>query len=81
MEVPKLLHLVRYLYEQAPLQQPEVTDAERFDFAVKGMVGKRLTCAEVTGRWGPRNAENGRGAEREKRARLRYARACSSMLE
>jgi hypothetical protein len=26
------------------------TDAERFEFAVRGMVGKRLTYAEVTGK-------------------------------
>jgi hypothetical protein len=29
-----------------------MTDAERFDIAVKGIVGKRLTFAEVTGKVG-----------------------------
>ena len=27
-----------------------MTDVDRFDLAVKGMVGKRLTYAEVTGK-------------------------------
>jgi hypothetical protein len=29
-----------------------MTDADRFDLAVKGMVGKRLTYADVTGKVG-----------------------------
>ncbi len=44
-------HLFRYLDEQAfRYNNRKFTDAERFEFAVKGMVGKRLTYAEVTGK-------------------------------
>ena len=44
-------HLFRYLDEQAfRYNNRKFTDAERFEFAVKAMVGKRLTYAEVTGK-------------------------------
>jgi len=46
-------HLFRYLDEQAyRFNNRRMTDAERFDMAVKGIVGKRLTSAEVTGKVG-----------------------------
>jgi transposase-like protein len=46
-------HLFRYLDEQVyRFNNRRMTDAERFDFAVKGIVGKRLTFAEVTGKTG-----------------------------
>ncbi len=46
-------HLFRYLDEQAfRYNNRKFTDAERFEFAVRGMVGKRLTYAEVTGKVG-----------------------------
>ena len=44
-------HLFRYLDEQAfRYNNRKFTDAERFEFAVRGMVGKRLTYADVTGK-------------------------------
>jgi len=44
-------HLFRYLDEQSfRFNNRKLTDGERFDLAVKGMVGKRLTYAEVTGK-------------------------------
>jgi transposase-like protein len=44
-------HLFRYLDEQAfRYNNRKFTDAERFEFAVKGIIGKRLTYAEVTGK-------------------------------
>ncbi len=44
-------HLFRYLDEQVyRFNNRKMTDAERFDLAVKGIVGKRLTWAEVTGK-------------------------------
>src|SRR5437899_7969557 len=46
-------HLFRYLDEQAyRFNNRKMNDAERFDMAVKGVVGKRLTFAEVTGKVG-----------------------------
>ena len=46
-------HLFRYLDEQAyRFNNRKMNDAERFDMAVKGIVGKRLTFAEVTGKVG-----------------------------
>ncbi len=46
-------HLFRYLDEQSfRFNNRKLTDAERFDMAVKGVVGKRLTYAEVTGKVG-----------------------------
>ncbi len=46
-------HLFRYLDEQAfRYNNRKSTDAERLEFAVRGMVGKRLTYAEVTGKVG-----------------------------
>jgi hypothetical protein len=43
----------RYLDEQSfRYNNRKLTDGERFDLAVKGMVGKRLTYAEVTGKVG-----------------------------
>jgi transposase-like protein len=44
-------HLFRYLDEQAARYNTrKLTDAERFDFAVRRIVGKRLTYAELTGK-------------------------------
>ena len=46
-------HLFRYLDEQAyRFNNRKMNDAERFDMAVKGIVGKRLTFEEVTGKVG-----------------------------
>jgi len=46
-------HLFRYLDEQVyRFNNRRMTDAQRFDFAVRGIVGKRLTFAEVTGKTG-----------------------------
>jgi transposase-like protein len=44
-------HLFRYLDEQAyRFNNRKATDAERFDIAVKGIVGKRLTFDQLTGK-------------------------------
>jgi len=44
-------HLFRYVDEQAfRFNQRELTDGERLDVAVRQVVGKRLTWAEVTGK-------------------------------
>jgi len=44
-------HLFRYLDEQSfRYNNRKLTDAERFDLAVKGMVGKRLTYEGLTGK-------------------------------
>jgi transposase-like protein len=44
-------HLFRYIEEQAfRYNNRRLTDAQRFDIATRGMVGKRLTYAEVTGK-------------------------------
>jgi transposase-like protein len=44
-------HLFRYLDEQSfRFNNRKLTDAQRFDIATRGMVGKRLTYAEVTGK-------------------------------
>jgi hypothetical protein len=44
-------HLFRYLDEQAyRFNNRKMTDAERFDMAVKGVVGKRLTFKQETGK-------------------------------
>lgn len=44
-------HLFRYLDEQAyRFNNRKMTDAERFDIAVKGIVGKRLTFDQLTGK-------------------------------
>jgi transposase-like protein len=44
-------HLFRYLDEQAyRFNHRKMTDAERFDAAVKGIVGKRLTFNQLTGK-------------------------------
>src|SRR5271157_692863 len=46
-------HLFRYLDEQSfRYNNRKNDDAGRFDFAVRGIVGKRLTFAEVTGKTG-----------------------------
>jgi ISXO2 transposase-like protein/transposase-like zinc ribbon protein len=46
-------HLFRYIDEQAfRYNNRKLTDAQRFDIAAKGMVGKRLTFAELTGKVG-----------------------------
>jgi transposase-like protein len=47
-------HLFRYIEEQAfRYNNRKITDAERFDIATRGMVGKRLTHAELTGKLSP----------------------------
>jgi len=44
-------HLFRYLDEQAyRFNNRKLTDAERFDAAVRGIVGKRLTFEQLTGK-------------------------------
>jgi hypothetical protein len=44
-------HVFRYLDEQAyRFNDRKLTDAERFDTAVKGIVGKRLTYDPLTGK-------------------------------
>jgi hypothetical protein len=44
-------HLFRYLDERAyPFNQRHLTDAGRFDIAVKDIVGNRLTFDQLTGR-------------------------------
>src|SRR5438093_9333418 len=44
-------HLFRYLDEQAyRFNNRKMTDAERFDIAVRGIVGKRLTFDQLTGK-------------------------------
>ena len=44
-------HLFRYLDEQMyRFNNRKMTDAERFNIAVKGIVGKRLTFVELTGK-------------------------------
>jgi hypothetical protein len=44
-------HLFRYIDEQAyRFNNRHMTDAERFDIAVKGIVGKRLTFDQLTGK-------------------------------
>ncbi len=44
-------HLFRYIDEQAfRYNNRKLSDAQRFDIATRGMVGKRLTYAEVTGK-------------------------------
>ncbi len=46
-------HLFRYLDEQAyRFNQRHLTDAERFDIAVRGIVGKRLTFDQLIGKEG-----------------------------
>jgi transposase-like protein len=50
-------HLFRYLDEQAyRFNNRNMTDAERFDAAVKGIVGKRLTFDQLTGKDGHASA-------------------------
>ncbi len=44
-------HLFRYLDEQVyRFNNRQMSDAERFDLAVSGMVGKRLTFDQLTGK-------------------------------
>jgi hypothetical protein len=44
-------HLFRYVDEQAfRFNNREGTDAERFDMAVRGIVGKRVTWDSLTGK-------------------------------
>jgi transposase-like protein len=53
-------HLFRYVDEQVfrynnrggKKREDRITDADRFDLALSGVVGKRLTLAEVTGKTG-----------------------------
>ena len=47
-------HLFRYVDEQAwRYNNRKMTDGERFDMAVKGIVGKRVTFDELTGKTNP----------------------------
>jgi ISXO2-like transposase domain len=44
-------HLFRYLDEQSfRFNNRKLTDAQRFDLAARGMVGKRLTFSDLTGK-------------------------------
>jgi hypothetical protein len=46
-------HLFRYIDEQAfRYNNRKLSDSQRFDVAARGMVGKRLTLAELTGKTG-----------------------------
>src|SRR5664280_531904 len=46
-------HLFRYIDEQAfRFDYRKLNDAERFDLGVRGIIGKRLTYAELTGKVG-----------------------------
>ena len=46
-------HTFRYLDEQSfRFNNRKLTDSERFDFAVEGIVGKRLTFGQLTGKEG-----------------------------
>ena len=51
-------HLGHYVDEQVfrynnrATKDNKLTDADRFDFAMSGIVGKRLTFAELTGKTG-----------------------------
>jgi transposase-like protein len=53
-------HLFRYVDEQAFRfnNRTNMTDSDRFDLAVRQIIGKRLTWAEVTGKAGERPAVN-----------------------
>ncbi len=52
-------HLFRYLDEQAyRFNNRKLTDAERFDAAVRGIVGKRLTFEQLTGKVEPASPAN-----------------------
>ena len=53
-------HLFRYLDEQAFRynNRMDLNDSDRFDLAVRQIVGKRLTWAEVTGKVGEKPAFN-----------------------
>jgi transposase-like protein len=53
-------HLFRYLDEQAFRynNRRDMSDSDRFDLAVRQIVGKRLTWAEVTGKVGEKQAIN-----------------------
>ena len=48
-------HLARYLDEQAFRYnyREDMNDGDRFDLAVRQIVGKRLTYAELTGKTEP----------------------------
>lgn len=49
-------HLFRYLDEQCfRFNNRKMTDGERFDIAVRGIVGKRITFDELTGKAAARN--------------------------
>jgi hypothetical protein len=53
-------HLFRYVDEQAFRynNRRDMTDSDRFDLAVRQIVGKRLTWAEVTGKVGEKPSLN-----------------------
>jgi transposase-like protein len=52
-------HLFRYIDEQAcRFNTRKMTDAERFDIAVREIVGKRVTYAELTGKVGETETVN-----------------------
>jgi hypothetical protein len=61
-------HLFRYLDEQSfRFNNRKLTDAQRFDIATRGMVGKRLTLAELTGKVGETTAYPAKVEEAESR--------------
>ena len=44
-------HLFRYLDEQAfRFNNRKATDADRFNMALKGIIGKRITYKDLTGK-------------------------------
>ena len=50
-------HLFRYLDEQAyRYNNRKMTDGERFDLAVKGIIGKRVTFDQLTGKEAEKHA-------------------------
>jgi transposase-like protein len=56
-------HLFRYLDEQSyRFNNRKMTDAERFDMAVKNIVGKRLTFDQLTGKIPPAPTDNSEAA-------------------
>jgi hypothetical protein len=52
-------HLFRYLDEQAFRynNRKDMNDADRFDLAIRQVVGKRLTWKELTGKESPTQPE------------------------
>jgi len=50
--MPRFFHLFRYhkMSRSTVSINGKLTDAQRFDLAVKGIVGKRLTFGQLTGK-------------------------------